>query len=273
MTWIQLEKIFNRALMHTFSKRKFFLVFPVMALCGFLAVICRVISQGVSQWMAMSTAFLPVFLCAGLLLAVGIVLTRIYHDEVKGVKYQYLKVIMGAKDLFMGIPYLAVPLIFAYLILWMFLGVFYLFRAIPHVGAFISSILAFGPFLLVLGSLALGVLSLLILFYVTPAASFKSELKADLAEAVFKDLKINPFLSFVLPLIALLPLFLVAGVLSFAAALTHILYIDATGGLSMLFKWFVMMLPFCALLTPSVIFFFNFSAESYALMRKALAKS
>jgi hypothetical protein len=268
MTWNQIEKIFNRALSLSFSKRKFFLVFPVLALGGALAAICRYISFGVSQWVLLSTAFLPVFLCAGLLLAVGIVLTRIYHDEVKEIPYQYLQVIKGAKNLFMGIPYLAVPLIFAYLVLWMCLGVFYLLRAIPHAGPFISSLLAFGPFLLVLGSLALGVLSLLIVFFVAPAAAFREELKADLAEEVLADLRRNPFLSFVLPLIALLPLLLVVGVLSLAAALTHLLYIGEAGAFSMLVKWFFMMLPFCGLLTPAVVFFFNFSAESYALMRK-----
>ncbi|NGX27028.1 MAG: hypothetical protein K940chlam6_00955 [Chlamydiae bacterium] len=268
MTWQQLEKIFNRAMKLTFSKRKFLLVFPVLALCGLLAVICRTISHGVSQWMVMSMAFLPVFLCAGLLLAVGIVLTRIYHHEVKGLELQYFKTIKGAKDLFMGIPYLAVPLIFAYLILWMFLGIFYLLRAIPHMGEFIGSVLSFGPFLLVLGSLALGFLSLLTLFYVTPAAALKSELRPQLAEEVFRSLKTNPFLSFVMPIIGLFPLLLIVGVLSLAAVVTQILYIESGGGLSIALKWFFMMLPFCGFLTPAVIFFFNFSAESYVLMQK-----
>ena len=272
MTWQQLEKIFNRALARSFSKEKWLLVFPVLALCGLLTVICRTISHGVSQWMVMSTAFLPIFLCAGLLLAVGMVLTRIYHHEVKGLTVHYFKTIREAKNLYMGIPYLAVPLIFAYLVLWMFLGIFYLFRAIPHAGEFLSSVLSVGPFLLVLGSLFLGVLSFLTLFYVTPAAAFSSEFRPQIAERVFRDLKVNPFLSFVLPLIGLLPLLLFVGILSLAALVTKVLYAEAYGGLSIALKWFFMMLPFCALLTPAVIFFFNFSAESYALLRKAIPK-
>lgn len=269
MTWLQLEKIFNRALSRSFSKQKFFLVFPVLAICGLLAVICRTISHGVSQWMVMSTAFLPIFLCAGLLLAVGIVLTRIYHHEVKGLDIHYLKTIKEAKDLYLGIPYLAVPLIFAYLVLWIFLGIFYLLRAIPHAGEFISSVLSVGPFLLVLGSLLLGFLSLLTLFYVTPAAALTSDLRPQVAEKVFRGLKINPFLSFIMPILGLFPLLLVVGLLSLAAVVTQILYSEPGGGLSIALKWFFMMLPFCALLTPAVIFFFNFSAESYVLMRKS----
>lgn len=268
MTWHELEKIFNRALAHSFSKEKFLLVFPVLALCGLLAVICRTISHGVSQWMIMSTSFLPIFLCAGLLLAVGIVLTRIYHHEVKGLKVHYLKTIREAKQLYLGIPYLAVPLIFAYLVLWMFLGIFYLFRAIPHAGQFISSVLSVGPFLLVLGSLVLGFLSLLTLFYVTPAAALTSDLRPQIAEKMFRELKVNPFFSFIMPIISLLPLLLVVGLLSLAAVVTQILYSESGGGLSIALKWFFMMLPFCALLTPAVIFFFNFSAESYVFTRK-----
>lgn len=268
MTWQELEKIFNRALSHSFTKEKFLLVFPVLALCGLLAVICRTISFGVSQWMMMSTAFLPIFLCAALLLAVGIVLIRIYHHEVKELPVQYLKTIRDAKELYLGIPYLAVPLIFAYLVLWMFLGIFYLFRAIPHAGPFISSVLSVGPFLLVVGSLALGVLSLLTLFYVTPAAALTSDLRPQVAERVFRELKENPFLSLVMPIISLVPLLLIVGILSLAAVVTQILYSEAVGGLSIALKWFFMMLPFCALLTPAVIFFFNFSAEIYAYKRR-----
>lgn len=270
MTWQELEKIFNRALSKSFSKRKFFLVFPSLALCGLLAVICRGISANATQWIVMSSAFLPIFLCAGLLLAVGIVLTRIYHHEVKGISFQYLTTIRKAKNLFLGIPYLAVPLIFAYLILWMVLGIFYLLRALPHVGEFVGSVLSFGPFLLVIGSILLGIMCLLTLFMVTPAAALKTDLKPQLAEEVFRELKANPFLAFVMPIIGLLPLLLATLVLIVSAVVTHVLYVDSSGGLSMVLKWFFMMLPFAALLTPTVIFFFNFACEAYVFRAKPL---
>ncbi|NGX37120.1 MAG: hypothetical protein K1000chlam2_00272 [Chlamydiae bacterium] len=272
MSWQELEKIFNRALSHCFSKQKWLLVFPVLALCGVVSAICRTISFGAGQWIQMSLAFLPIFLCAGFVLAVGLVLTRIYHHEVKGLEVQYFKTIKGSKELFLGIPYLAVPIIFAFLILWMVLGIFYLLRSIPEIGQFISAMLSFGPFLLVLGSLGLSFLSLLALFYVTPAAALKSDLRPQLAEEVFQDLKANPFLSVIMPLIGMLPLLFVVGILSLAAVVTQILYIESGHGISIALKWFFMMLPFCALLTPAVIFFFNFSAESHVLMRKTLQK-
>jgi len=270
MSWQQLEKIFNRSLQFSFSKEKWLLVFPVLALCGFLAVICRTISYGASQWIQMSVAFLPIFLCAGLLLAVGIILTKVYHHEIQGLKIPYLQTIKRASDLFIGIAYLAVPLIFTYLILWMILGLFYLLRATPAVGEFMSSIFSFGPFLLVLGSLALSFLNLLILFYITPAAAMKSDLGPKLFEEVLLKLKDNPFLAIITPLIALFPLLIVVGILSLAAVVTQIMYAGPGHGLSIALKWFFTMLPFCALLTPAVTFFFNFATESYALMHKQL---
>lgn len=268
MNWQDVEKIFNRSMAHSFSKRKFLLVFPVLSLCGLLTVISRTISHASGQWVQMSLAFLPIFLCAAFLLAAGMVLVRIYHYEIKKTPFVYWKVIQSSKELFMGIPYLVVPLIFAYLILWMILGVFYLVRSIPKAGPVIGSIFSFGPFLLVLGSLILGFLSLMTLFFLTPQAAVKTELRPQLAEEVFRNLKVNPFQNFIFLLLSLVPLLVVVGFLSLAAVVTQILYVESTLGFSIALKWLFIMVPFCALLTPAVIFFFNFSAEAQAFLQK-----
>lgn len=268
LTWQELEKIFNRSIRHSFSKEKLALVFPVLALCGLVTVICRALSRGSGQWVQMSLTFLPIFLCGGFILAAGLVVTRLYHHEVKGREIKVLRTIKRSSNLFWGISYLTVPLIFTYLILWMILGLFYLLRAIPAVGQFVSSILSFGPFLLVLGSFALSLLTLLTLFYLTPAAALKSELSPEFAGSVFRDLKKSPFLAFIMPFIALFPTLLTAGFLSLSAVVTQIMYVESGHGLSLFLKWLFMMVPFSVLLTPPIIFFFLFAAESYALMRK-----
>ncbi|MBS0629225.1 MAG: hypothetical protein JSS30_03245 [Verrucomicrobia bacterium] len=270
MTSADLEKIFNRSFSNCFSKKKLVLVFPVLVLCGLLAVICRTISFGSGQWMQMSMAFLPMFLCAGFLLALGLILVRIYHQEIKGGEVKVLTTIKECRDLIYGIPYLAVPIIFSYLVLWIVLGIFYLVRLIPHVGEVASAVFSFGPFLLVLGSLFLGCLSLLVLFYIAPAAALRSDLSPRLAEEVFAEIKANPFLSFIMPLFALLPLLLVIGILSLAAVVTHILYVEASDGLTLALKWFFIMIPFSAILAPAIIFFFNFAAESHVFLRKRI---
>lgn len=268
MTFGEIEKIFNRSLRLSFSKRKWLLVFPILCLCGLITVICRIISFHAGQWVQMSVTFLPVFLCSGLLLGAGIILIRIYHHQVKGLKINYFETIKKSKALFLGVSYLAIPLIFSYLILWMALGFFYLLRAIPSIGDILSSVLAFGPFLLVLGSIVLSLINLLILFFVTPAAALKSNIGLELAKKIVRDLKNSPFQTFLLSLVGLVPLFLVAAMLCLAAIVTQLMYIETQHGFSIALKWLFMMVPFCALLSPSVVFFFNFSAECYAHMHK-----
>jgi hypothetical protein len=268
MTWDTLEKMFNRALGHAFSRRKLLYVFPVTALCGLITAICRIVSQGSGDWVGLSLAFLPIFVCAGIFLALGVLLTRVYHHEVKGISVNYFEILKGARSLLLGISYIAVPLIFAYLVLWMGLGVFYLLRAIPVVGHIVGSVFSFGPFLLVLGSLLLGVSAVLLLFYVTPSVALSSDIRPQVAEKVVEQIKQNPFQSIALPLLGLIPLLIAAGLLSLAAVVTGIVYIDAPSGFALAFKWLFMMIPFCALLTPTIIFFFNFAAESHAFCRR-----
>ena len=268
MTWDEMEKMFNRSLRHAFSRKKLLFVFPITALCGLIAAICRIVSQGAGDWIGLSLAFLPIFLCAGILLALGILLIRIYHHEIKEIPVNYFEILKGARPLLIGIFYIAVPLIFAYLVLWMGLGIFYLLRAIPAIGHLVGSVLSFGPFLLVLGSLVLGVVSILLLFYVTPAVALSSDIRLQVAEKVLLQIKTNPFQSIALPLIGMIPLLIATGLLSLAAVVTGIVYIDAPSGFALAFKWLFMMIPFCALLTPAIVFFFNFAAESHAFCKR-----
>lgn len=270
MTWLELEKMFNRSVAYAFSKKKLLLVFPILALCGLISVICRTLSHTSGKWIQMSLAFLPIFISASLLLGLGLVLVRIYHAEVKGIFFEYSTLVKRSKDLFLAIPYLAVPLIFAYLLLWSVVGIFFLVKALPGIRPFMSALLSFGPFLLVLASLLLGVISLLTLFYLTPAAALKSELNRQLAQEVLLHLKKNPFRSVTLLVMGLIPTFLIVGLLSLAAVVTQILYVEGVHPVTIALKWFLTMLPFCAFLTPTVIFFFNFSAESHVLfLRKS----
>jgi len=269
MSLSHFEKRFNRALSLSFSRKKWLLVFPILALCGLLIVIFRTISLAAGDWIQLSLVFLPIFITAGILSALGLVLIEMYRHDVAGEKVEFSKVIKKLLPLFWGAAYLIIPLIFAYLILWMALGIFYLLRAIPMAGPLIGAIFSFGPFLLVLGSIALGIFTLLGLFYLPPAAAMKGEMSKDLFKSVVKKIRTNPFQMCVPFLFALFPLLLVIGVLSLAAVVTHMMYITTAGGLSIVLKWFFMMLPFCALLAPVVTFFFHFSLETYLMTRES----
>lgn len=272
MTFLEIEKSFNRAFSRSFSKKKVLLLFPIVALCGLVLVFCRALSFNASRWVQLSLTFLPIFLCFGLLLCAGIVLMRIYYREIKGLHIKYREILVDSASLLVNVTYLSLPFILTYLVLWITLGIFYLLKELPVVGQFISIILSFAPFLLVCSSLVLSIFSLILLFFATPHIALKEHLHLLLFKDVFNRLKGDLFCNLVLLIIALCPILLVVGILSLSAVMTGYHFTINTSSLAIALQWFFIMLPFSALLTPVVIFFFNFSMESYGLVKKRIKR-
>ncbi|HSX12433.1 MAG TPA: hypothetical protein VLF61_02985 [Rhabdochlamydiaceae bacterium] len=272
MTWEELELIFNRALRFSFSRKKLLFILPVAMACGFITALSRAISYGVSDWIHINFVFLPIFLCGSLLLFSGVVLTRIYHHEVKGLEVNFHQVLLQSRSLFLAIFHLAVPLFFAYTILWMTLGLFYLAKMIFPMSDVMGAVLSFGPFLLVLAALVLSFFNLLLLFFATPQAALKSDYRPEQLKEIFVYFRENPFLTVVFPVLGILPILFAAGLLSLAAVVTDLMYVGAKQHLSVALQWFFMMLPFSILLAPAVVFFFNFAAESYVLIQRKTKK-
>lgn len=269
MKWTEIEEAFSRALAFSFSKKKMLLTFPVLILCGVLIVFCRTVAFGANRWIAMSFAFLPMLLSSGVLLALGVLLIRIHIYETKKLHLSFKRLIAGSADLIMGTSYLAIPPLLAYLLLWIALGVFFLLREIPGIGAFFSVVFAFGPFLLIFGSLLLCLFNLGLLFFVAPAAAFQPLKRVSLAKRVVTLFQGRILSSVSLFLIALAPILLVVGLLTLSACLTNV---APEKPLSVALSWFFIMVPFAAILTPSAIFFFNFAAESYQLLHSKTAR-
>lgn len=267
-----MDHIFNRALRMTFSKRKLLFVFPILLVCGLMIVFCRSLSFGANRWVILSLTFLPVFLSSGILLATGVILSRMYSYEVRGIRYELRKILSQSLEILIGVSYLSLPLILAYLCLWMVMGIFYLLKEIPAVGNVISVLFSFGPFLLVCGSLALSLLSLLVLFFVTPHLSLKKGLGVELAKEIFEHVSANSFKSITHFCIGIFPTLFIVGFLSVAAVMTGMNYTVPSDVLSVSLQWFFIMVPFTAILAPTVIFFFNFSTESFVLIRKSIVK-
>lgn len=165
MDFQSLSFIFNRAWKRTLSKKKALFVFMFLFLGGLLAVACRGLALHAGPWVQLSLAFLPLFLCSGLLLFLGILLICLYREEMKGQEREYREMLSQSWMVALGASYFVIPLIFSYLILWMSLGVFVLLSEIPVVGSFFSILLSFAPFLINLGTLVLCVISLAALFF------------------------------------------------------------------------------------------------------------
>ncbi|MBI3211934.1 MAG: hypothetical protein HYZ47_04540, partial [Simkania negevensis] len=161
MRFQQIEQGFNRALKFSFSRKKLFFVFLILAVCGLLIVFCRALAHGAGEWLLLSLTFLPIFLSSGILLAAGVVLIQLYHHEVKMIPISYIKIFTQSWQLLLGVSYLTLPLLVTYLFLWMLMGLFYFLKSIPAFGEVLGVLLAFGPFLLVFGSLLLSFFTIL----------------------------------------------------------------------------------------------------------------
>ena len=273
MTFAEVETIFDRALRFSFSRKKFIFMFPVLLICGVLIVFCRAISLTANPWVVMSLAFMPVFLCTGILLAAGVLLARMYYHEVKGITYSLRKLLSHSMQLLIGVSYLSLPLILSYLLLWTMMGVFHLLKGIPGIGEVIGVLLAFGPFVLVFASLALSFASILILFFVTPHVALKNGMQFHIAEEIVARISSSVFINALFLIIGLAPLLLCVSFLTLSAVMTGVNYLSATAAIGVSLEWFFIMVPFALILTPFVVFFFNFATESYALIQKKSKKS
>lgn len=262
------ELIFNRSLKLAFSRNKIIFIFPILVMCGFLVVLCRILSVEVHSWIRVSFAFLPTLLCSGVLMAAGIPLVRIYHEELKGSTFSYQHIVVGSWNVMLGSFAFAAPLLLAYLLLWLVMGLFYLLKAIPAVGEVLGVLLSCGPFLLMLGSLILSFIGLLLIFFATPYLALQSEVRWALSKELWGRFTPRIFSHLFLLTVGLVPLLFMAGFLTLSATLTGLTYFSGEHMLAIGVQWFLIMVPFAALLSPAVIFFFNFSAESFALLRR-----
>lgn len=271
MSWEQLEKIFDRAISHSLSRKKILVVFPLLVLCGLVLILCQALSIGAGDWVVLSLRFLPIFLSSGVLLAGGCVLIRMYHHDLKGTECHLKAILQKSWQMLVNISYLALPLLLAYLLLWTALGLFYLLKEIPGVGNVIGTVLAFGPFLLVLASIMLSVCSVVVLFFVTPEAALKTGVRLKLIEGVYSRLRQGVFSHLAFLVMGALPLAICLGILYLAAAVTGASFLAESHTFSLVLQRFFIMIPFCALLAPSVIFFFNFATESFLLSQKKIS--
>jgi hypothetical protein len=272
MTLHELEEVFNRAWRFAFSRKKFLLVFAALLVCGVLVVFCKTLSFTAGPWVIMSLSFLPVFLCTGVMLGTGVLLTRVYYHEVKGNNISFRKLLIDSFEVFMGAAYLSLPMALGYLLLWTLMGVFHLIKSLPMIGEGVGILLSFAPFLLVLASLLLGVFCLLVLFFATPHIALKRQVRFHIAEEILDRLKSSPFLNILLLLVGVLPLLLCIGFLTLSAILTGIGYFSSNAVLAVSLQWFFIMIPFALLLTPFVVFFFNFATESFGLLTRKVKK-
>ncbi|MCH9633896.1 MAG: hypothetical protein S4CHLAM7_06300 [Chlamydiae bacterium] len=266
-----LEKIFQRSCL-TLSKKKLGLVFLTLSLCGVMAVFSRALSMESSRWVALSLSFLPFFASTNLLFALGILSVKMYSASNRGEELSIQQAIAKTWKPIVSIAYITLPLFLAYVVAWLVLGIFFLLKMIPGIGDLIGVFLSLGPFILILSSLVLACINVVALFFVTPALAFREQVDLALWKEVGARFKKNVLLNLFFLGISSIPLLLVLSILIGAAYLTKVTFFTATTPLLVGLSWFFMMLPFNAVLTPFVSFFFNFSAEAYDYLNSTIPK-
>ncbi len=268
MSWIEIEKAFNQAALFSFTRAKALLVFSSLILCGLLIVFCRALAFGASDWMALSLGFIPIFIGTAVLLPVGALVAKMHQCDRNKQPLELKELLSASFDALVGTAYLSLPPLLSYLLLWIAMGIFFLFKQIPGLGLLFSTLFSFAPFMLILCSILLCLFNLGLLFFASPAAVFAPSKHLHLAKQIFSAITKKPFISIALFLIALAPLLFCACLLTFAAFLTNLSFSFGSESWTLALEWFFIMLPFAALLTPAVIFFFNFAAESYPLLNR-----
>ncbi|MDN3504838.1 MAG: hypothetical protein P0S95_04610 [Rhabdochlamydiaceae bacterium] len=267
MTLEQIEIIFNRAWRFAFSLKKCLFLFVFLVLCGTFAVLCHTVASISGIWIKLFMYFLPGFMLSGVLLALGVFFARVYYSEMKGLVVTYRKIFISSMKLLVNVTQIALPLVMTYLVIWMIMGLFYLIREIPYVGESIGLILSFAPFILILSSLLLCLGCAFALFFVTPHIAFRNS-DDDFIRSLLSSFSSNIFSNILLFLIAFSPCLVMILLLKTSGSIAQIGLIHAYSVLKSGMQWFFMMIPFCAALTPIFLFFFNFSVESYNLIRK-----
>lgn len=266
--WQELEQAFNRALYFSAKRKPIFFILPILLLCGVLVVASHTLWVGSNPWVRSSLAFIPGFLCVAVFLMSAVPLIRLYHDAVKHKQLSVNKTLHLSWKLMASIGSLIIPILTAYLVLWFILGLFYLLKNIPATGEVLGGLLSFGPFLLISGSLLLLAISLILLFFLSPVVALKSTMSWELAEDVLKRFGREPFLHFILLMLGSLPLALVVGFLVLSATLTGMTFFVPERTWAIGLQWFMIMIPFAALLSPALVFFFNFAGESFVILQK-----
>jgi hypothetical protein len=266
MNWIELERAFTRAVLLSFSRKKMILTFPSLIFCGVLIVFCRAVAFDANNWIAMSLTFLPILLSSGVLFALGVLLIQAHDRETKRLSFSLRDLIFNSADSIISTSFLSIPSVLAYLCFWILMGVFYLFKEIPLIGDFFSVVFSFCPFLLIFSSLCLCLANLTLLFFAAPLLAFQPAKGIRLTQQFLQTMTNRLLTRLILLAMALIPIGFAAALLSFAAVLTRGSFLIGEKSVSVALEWFFIMLPFAALLTPAVIFFFNFAAESHRLL-------
>lgn len=259
-----LQKSYQRA-WTSLDKKKALTVFLSLCVCGVLVVFARVVASCANAWASLSLAFAPIFMIGGLLFSLGVFLICSYQSPEK----PYKEIIKDSWKTLVSVCYITLPMLCLSLLAWLILGFFFLIKQIPAIGEWIGVLLSFAPFMLILASLTLVFATIVLLFFLTPQLAQSKVLSLSIWKEMASKVVKNPLVSLISFMMASSPLLLILALLIGAAVITQMSYLTAKDPILVGLKWFFLMVPFNLLLTPFIIFFFNFAFETSLLLRES----
>lgn len=260
MEWQTLEQMVNRAFFYSFSKKKLALITCVLIFAGFITSFSLFFAQNLQVNFYFS--LFVFFVCYGALFSLGILLNRIYYKEIKQYSISFKEVIKNSFPLMLNSSYLFLPFVAIHLFLLSLIALFSALKQIPFLGDFFMVVFSFMPFVLVLSMMAMLIIACFGLFFLTPFIAVGKPLDREVAKTVLHRFACNTLSSVVLFFISIFPMAITMAIQAFA------IYICAIEGLDHYIYAFFLIIPTSFSLAPSVAFFFNFSLESYAYLKK-----
>lgn len=257
----------NRALAYAWEGKKIFITAIMIFLVGLLMTFFQGVAIHVGVWWNLSLSLIPFFIGAALLLSTGILIIRLYHDEIKQKGTTLAEVMNRSADIVMAGAYFAVPFVLGLVLLWAGLGVFVLLSQAPGVGLYIGGIFAFAPFVLNTAILFLILAVLWGLFYVSPVMALRGMDRTYLLEDLWTRVKSDFFSHVIWFMVGIIPLYVSYHLLVSALQFTQLMLGLREGVASSMLGWFSMAIPFSLFLAPFVVFFFQLAAEAHVALK------
>ncbi len=262
MSWDDFQRATNRAFKLTLDWKKLTLTFIFLLLGGWVMVVCRGLAINANGWATLCLSVLPIYVTAALAMAGGIVLVRIYHDQVKQKPVEYRQVIFSSWHLMVTAASIVMGILLVFFGIWIALGLFHALQAIPVLGSFFSVILAFGPFLLNIAAILLLIGTGAALFYFTPILALRGVNRGKLTQTARQRLNGDYFSNVIELVWGILPFLVSLAIVVFASCLNWRTGFTSANPYQAVMQLFFIMVPLMALLAPSVVFFFNFATEA-----------
>lgn len=262
MTLQELTSIFNRALARTLNIKKFLALFLLLIFAGLIFLFFQGASLYITSWLKIPFKCIPWFIVIGFLMVGGVLLCKMDFEDLK-----FEAPLASTWEIIVRASCFTFPLLLAFIIFWVLLGVFILLKTIPVLGVFLGIVLAFAPFLLNLAILLLFVAALGVLFYLSPSLALKQ--KVDY-KPVLRHFKGDVFTHLLLLIIGFIPTWIVWLFAREAIFLTFETYSYGDTPVFMFLQAFFMMLPCLAVLTPALVLFFSLAIETHQFNHKSV---